>query len=181
MKNNNNLIAKRYARSLLDLAHGEKEAYSELLGDLNNTKEILNSSHELYQVLTNPVISAKNKEEIIDEVFKKDIHQNAINFLKLLVSKNRFDAIGKIIELYAEMYDEINNIAHVDVTSAIELDEGKKEQIKNKLREKFKKEIKIEYKLDDKIIAGLVYKIGDDVIDTSLAHKIEKFKKEILK
>ncbi len=181
MKNNNNLIAKRYAESLIELAQEGKTSFEELSLDLNNTKEILNNSKELYDVLTNPIISAKNKEEVIEEVFKKDVHHSVSNFLKLLVSKNRFDVIYRIIEIFGERFDEIKNIQLVEVTCAIDLEDSQKEEIQNKLKEKLKKEIKINYSKDPNILAGLVYKMGDDVIDTSLAHKLEQFKKEITK
>ena len=55
------------------------------------------------------------------------------------------------------------------------------ENAKTKIKEKLNKEINITYTLDKSVIAGLIYKIGDNVIDTSLAHKMEKFKKEIIK
>lgn len=182
MKSNKNLkIAKRYSESLIELSKENKISFDDAKVALLNTKEILNSSCELYSVLTNPIISANDKNGIIDEIFNKDVNETIRNFLKLLIEKNRFSAIYDIFEVYFDALDKINNIANVSVTCALELSEEDKKQIQEKLKEKLKKEIKIDYETDKSIIAGLVFKIGDDVIDTSLAHKLEEFKKEIIK
>ena len=77
--------------------------------------------------------------------------------------------------------DKINNISKVEIISAIELDDNYKEQIKNKLSQILNKEIIINYNVKDEIIAGLVYKMGDDVFDTSVSGKINKFKNAITK
>lgn len=182
MKNNKNLvIAKRYAKSLIkpNIEHGLAD--NSIENSLNNVKTILDNSKDLYDILNNPIISAQDKEEIIDAVFEKDTDETSRKFLKLLISKNRFDAIYDIIEVYNDELNKIKNIENVNVTCAIELNDDKKQLIEKELKEKLNKEIKIDYALDDKIIAGLVYKIGDNTIDTSLAYKLEEFKKEIIK
>ena len=170
MKNSkNSIIAKRYAKSLIEINKEDKVSYDVIQNSLNNTKEILNSSKELFEVLNNPI------------VFQNDTDEITRNFLKLLINKNRFSAIYDIIEEYNDEVDIVKNIKKVDVISAVELNDNKKAEIQNKLKEKLNKEINITYTLDKSVIAGLIYKIGDNVIDTSLAHKIEKFKKEIIK
>ena len=114
-------------------------------------------------------------------MFEKDTDILIRNFLKLLVKKNRFDLIFDIIKLYNNLLDKINNISKIEVISAIELDDNFREKIKNRLSEILKKEIIINYNTDESLIAGLVYKMGDDVFDTSLKGKMEKFKNAILK
>lgn len=182
MKNSkNSIIAKRYAKSLIEINKEDKVSYDVIQNSLNNTKEILNSSKELFEVLNNPIVSAVDKEEIVNSVFQNDTDEITRNFLKLLINKNRFSAIYDIIEEYNDEVDIVKNIKKVDVISAVELNDNKKAEIQNKLKEKLNKEINITYTLDKSVIAGLIYKIGDNVIDTSLAHKMEKFKKEIIK
>lgn len=79
------------------------------------------------------------------------------------------------------MLDKLNNVSKVEVTSAIELSEEYREQIKNKLQEILNKEIIINYKTNDSIIAGLIFKMGDNIFDTSISGKLNKFKKAIMK
>ena len=177
----NSIIAKRYAKSLLDISKETQLPTETLLQDLKNVETILKNSDDLFNAMTNPIISAKDKEEIIDAVFQQDTTATTRNTLKLLINKNRFNLIFSIVKIFAELLDELNNTINVNVTCAVELDEEKKNQIQQKLKEKLNKIVHVEYTKDDSIIAGLIYKIGDDVIDTSLQHKIEEIKKEIIK
>ena len=177
----NQLIATRYAKSLIGLAAQGGLDYTKLYQNLQNVKEILSLTNELFDALCNPVISANDKEELISCIFANDTDETMRNFLKLLVRENRFNLIYEIIKIYDNMLDKINNVSKVEVLSAIELDDNFKEQIKNKLAEILKKEIIVNYNTDKSIIAGLVYKMGDDIFDTSLRGKFDKFKKAILK
>lgn len=180
-KSDNQTIATRYSKSLIGLSEENKLENSVVHQNLENIKTILNSSKELYDALINPVISANDKEAVIDAVFINDTDELIRNFLKLLVKKNRFDLIFEIIKIYNNLLDKINNVSKVEIISAIELDEEYKKQIKDKLAQILNKEIIINYDVKDEIIAGLVYKMGDDVFDTSVKGKINKFKNAIIK
>ena len=182
MNTKNNLsIAKRYAKSLIELMLQSENNQAEIKSDLDNIKEILKNSPDLTSAMTNPVVSAHDKEEIISSVFERDTNETTRNFLKLLVEKNRFNLIFQIIEAFYKMLDKINNLTQIYITGAIELQQEDKEQIQDKLKEKLNKEVNITYNIDSSIIAGLIYKIEDDVLDTSFLYKLEQLKKELIK
>ncbi len=180
-KTENQSIATRYAKSLIGLNEENKLDNGMIYQNLENIKVILNSSNELYEALVNPIISATDKEAVIDAVFTNDTDELIRNFLKLLIRKNRFNLILEIIKIYNNLLDKINNVSKIEIISAIELDEEYKKQIKTKLSQILKKEIIVNYDVKDEIIAGLIYKMGDDVFDTSLNGKINKFKNAIIK
>ena len=182
MNSKNSLsIARRYAKSLIELMLGGDCNQAEIKNELQNIKEILQNSPDLNSAMNNPIVSAKDKEEIINAVFEKDTKATTRNFLKLLVEKNRFNLIFMIIDAFNKMLDKINNITQVSVIGAVELEDNSKQEIENKLKEKLNKEINIAYSVDDSIIAGLIYKIEDNILDTSLKFKLEELKKELIK
>lgn len=177
MNNDKNiLIAKRYAESLIDFGKEGKMSYVSISADLANIQTILDHSKDLYSTLTNPLISINDKEYIINKVFEKEIDDLIKNFLKILVEKNRFELIFDIIKIYSSLLDEINGIARIEVVSAIELNDQEQGDIQAKLASKLKKQIVIKYKIDKSIIAGLIVKMGDDILDMSVAHKLEEYK-----
>ncbi len=180
-KSENQLIATRYAKSLFELNEQNKLDNSVVWQNLENIKIILESSKELYEALVNPIISAGDKEAVINSIFEKDTDETMRNFLKLLVRKNRFNLIFDVVKIYNSLLDKLNNISKVEVISAIELNDEYKNQIKEKLAQVLNKEIIVSYDVNNSILAGLVYKMGDDVFDTSLAGKIDRFKNAIIK
>ena len=63
-----------------------------------------------------------------------------------------------------------------DITSADELSEDQRVNIKEQLRTILGDKLSLNFKVDKKIIGGLIVKVGSKMIDTSLANKINKLK-----
>lgn len=183
MSNDKNiLIAERYAQSLVDLGKNNDLSYVAIATDLAAIQLILNRSKDLYDALTNPLVNVEDKENIIDSVFVKDVDKLIINFLKLLVERNRFNLIYDVIAKFNLLLDDVNNVARVEVVSAVSLNENEKNIILEKLSQKIRdKQISVKYSVDESIIAGLVFKLGDDVLDTSVSHRLEELQKSIIK
>lgn len=183
MSNDKNiLIAERYAQSLIDLGKNNDLSYVAIATDLAAIQLILNRSKDLYDALTNPLVNVEDKENIIDSVFVKDVDKLIINFLKLLVERNRFNLIYDVIAKFNLLLDDVNNVARVEVVSAVSLNENEKNIILEKLSQKIRdKQISVKYSVDESIIAGLVFKLGDDVLDTSVSHRLEELQKSIIK
>lgn len=172
--------AKNYAESLVQVAKDGVMTYEAILNDLNIVNEIINSSEELLTVMENPAININTKNEIIDNVFSNQISNKIINFLKILIDKKRFYELTQIIQAYSNEVDNINNIKRVEVISAVEISEDRKQKLVQKLQNKLQKNIIANWILDNEIIGGLVIKIDDDVIDNSLKNKLENLSKNII-
>lgn len=172
--------AKNYADSLIKVGKDGVMTYEAILHDLNTVKEITSESDELVNVMENPAISINTKNEILDSVFSNQISDKIINFLKILIEKKRFNELDQIIQCFAVEVDDINNIKRVEVVSAIELTDDRKQRLTEKLKTKLNKQVSINWTLDNDIIGGLIIKIDDDVIDNSLKNKLENLSKNII-
>ncbi len=172
--------AKNYADSLIQVGKDGIISYDTILKDLNIVKEIIAESDELVKVMDNPAISINAKNEIIDSVFSNQISDKIINFLKILIDKNRFNELEQIILSYSNEVDNINNIKRVKVFSAVEITPDRKQRLIEKLQNKLQKNIAVDWLTDKDIIGGLVIKIDDDVIDNSLKNKLESLSKNII-
>ena len=162
-----------YANSLIEAANN----YEQILNDLRTVQNITSQSKDFNDVMLNPTISVSTKNEIIDEIFKNQINEKVINFLKILADKKRFSELNEIISAYSEKVDEINNIKRVEVISVVELSDEQKQKTIERLQNRLKKNVIVNWSLDKEIIGGLVIKIDDDIIDSSLKNKLEKLSK----
>ena len=174
------ISAKNYADALVKIAEDGVMTYNEVYDDLTAVQDILDMAPELSDVLKDPTVAFDMKVDIVNEIFKREVHEPIVNFLKILIEKKRFVEFSKIYAAYVNRLNKINNIQPVTVTSAIALTDEQKKGIAVKLEEKLKKQVQPRWNVDNGIIAGLVIKINDDVIDTSLKHKIDKISKDLL-
>ena len=68
------------------------------------------------------------------------------------------------------------------VASAVELRTEQKEKIREKLLATTKyQSLEITWKVDESLIGGLVIRIGDRVVDSSLKYKLDQLKSQLLK
>ena len=162
-----------YANSLIEADNN----YEQILNDLRTVQNITSQSKDFNEVMLNPTISVSTKNEIIDEIFKNQINEKVINFLKILADKKRFSELNEIISAYSEKVDEINNIKRVEVISVVELSEEQKRQTVEKLQNRLQKNVVVQWTKNADIIGGLVIKIDDDIIDSSRKNKLEKLSK----
>ncbi len=174
------LSAQNYANALVGVLENRNATFEEISKDFENIREILNSSPELESVLNNPTITSEIKKDIVSEIFKNDIGETMMNFLKVLIDKKRFGELPQIHSAYIEKLNEIHNIQPVTVVSAVELSDNDKLQVIKKLEEKLHKTVQPEWELDTDIIAGLVIHIDDNLIDMSIRNRLAKLKKDLM-
>ena len=166
--------SKNYADALAEIADDNIISYDEIKNDLNTISVIIKNSPVLKSVLENITIATDVKNSIIDEVFKNQINEKLVNFLKILTNKNKFDEFDEIKSDFESIYNDVNNIKLVEVTSAVELTQEQKNRVTEKLQAKLNKQIQANWLLNSDIIGGLIIKIDDNVINSSLKNKLEK-------
>lgn len=174
------LSAKNYSKALVEMVRDNVISFEDLSKDLATVSEILETSQDLRLTLENPTVSEEVKSQIVEEVFKNEVHPQVVSFLKVLIDKNRFSEFPQIKADYEIKLDDVNKIQAVEITSAVELSEEYRERILQKLSEKLQKNIRPNWKVDENIIAGLIYRINDNVIDTSIKSKLDKLNKNLM-
>ena len=176
------LVAKRWALALMELAQEDENISKEdILDDLLEISETLNASEELSNVINNPSISTEEKQIVLCKLFQNSIMPIVYNFIFALNLRKRVTIIADIAVEFEKELERIKNIAHVNVTSAIELNDERKEDIKTKIAQKLNKDVIVDWGIDNDIIAGLIFKIDELVIDNSIKHKLEDLSREIIK
>lgn len=163
-------LARIYATSLFEANNDHEKILSELL----TVSDIILNSKDFVNTMLNPAISLNVKFDIIDEVFKNELSDKVLNFVKIVVEKNRFNEFEKIVFAFKNLLDKANNTQKVEIISAIELSDNQKKDVLDKLKNKLNKSITPDWIIDKSIIAGLVIKIDDNVIDSSVKNKLEK-------
>lgn len=172
------IIADRYASAMIDVAD-KKNALDLINSDLYLVKDVINSSKELMDFTEHPLISSEEKKDALVKIFGENISEYSVNLIKILADKNRLLILPFIADYYNKLLCKKRNIDTAEVITAVEIDEDIKNRVKEKLEKLFQKQIKINSKVERDIIAGMIVKIGDKVIDGSIKTKFENMKKQL--
>ena len=179
---NNELVARRWAKALMELALEDNGISKEdILDDLKEVAENISASEELSNVIYNPSISTEEKHIVLCKLFQNKVLPIVYNFIFALNLKKRINIIDSIAIEFEKELEALKNIIHINVTSAIEIKDDKKENIKSRISEILDKDVILDWGVDSDIIAGLIFKINETVIDNSVKHKLENLSKQIIK
>ena len=182
VKQNYELVARRWAKALMELANEDEGISKEdILDDLREVAECIDNSEELSNAINNPSISTEEKQIIMCKLFQNNVMPIVYNFLFALNLKKRLNIIGSIADEFRKELEKFKNIVRVNVTSASELNDDKKNEIRNRIAEKLHKDVVVDWGIDADIIAGLIFNIDETIIDNSIRHKLDNLSKNIMK
>ncbi len=174
-------VSKRYAQALLELCDSNSTSKTDIMNDLKDVVESMVGSDDLMNLMNTPNVSKLEKLTIVDKIFNGKVDKITMNFMRYLIEKDRFNILDSIkYEFQAEL-DKENNFVQIEVVSAIELDEGAKETMKERLSQKLNKQVSVDWSVNSDIIAGLVFIVGDSIIDTSMKSKLQMIGRNIIK
>ncbi|MBQ1192599.1 MAG: ATP synthase F1 subunit delta [Lachnospiraceae bacterium] len=173
------LVDKTYGDALCELAleNGKIDIYFE---EAKAVLSALKENSELIKLLNHPKIDKEEKIKIIENIFKGRVSDDITGFLVLMMNKDRQNMIIETLEYFISLVKEHKKIGVAYVTTAVELSQTKKKEIEAKLIATTKyAEFEMNYDVDKAIIGGMIIRIGDRVVDSSIKTQIYNISKEL--
>ncbi len=175
------LIAKTYGEALFETAL-ETEKVEELYEEVLAVGRVLSENPELVKLFNHPNIVKEEKLQVVDAVFAERLSPEMMGFLRIVIEKGRQGELEAIFSYFISQVKEYKKIGIVYVTSAAVLSDGQKKQIEERLLATTGyKAVEIHFSVDESLIGGLVIRIGDRVVDSSIRSRLYEMKKELMK
>ena len=175
------LISKTYGEALFELAVEENKV-DVFADEIRAILDILNQNPDFVNLLNHPKISKEEKLQVVDEVFGGKVSKEIQGFLNIIVAKEHNKEIMAIMEYFLDEVKAMKGIGVCYVTTPMELKEAQKEAVVKKLIETTEfKEMEMHYQIDEALIGGMVIRIGDRVVDSSIQTKLSKLEAQLLK
>jgi F-type H+-transporting ATPase subunit delta len=172
-------LARRYAAALFEAARGSNTVDS-VESDLGLITYSLDAAPRLREMLVHPLIPAARKKELVSEIFKGKIQDVTLDFLFLLVDKQREEIVAEVETEYVNLANDYRKIATVQVTSAVPLTADEQAQLREKLGKFTGKTVELELSENLELIGGLIVQIGDTVIDGSVKGYLAGLREKLL-
>lgn len=162
-------IGRRYAQAYFELARQEGRL-PQWRADLVRSVETL-SHAEVAAALANPRLTLTDRTRLALDVLD-GIAEPARNLVRLLIERGRTRVLGELVETYDMLTDRDSGVIRAEVTTAIPVDDDLKTRIGRELGEKLGAAIQTEVHQDPTILGGLIIRIGDRVIDSSVRTRL---------
>lgn len=175
------LASSVYGEALFSLAV-EEEKLDLLMEEAALAEQVFQENPEFTALMGNPRLTGEEKVKLMEEAFGGRVSQEMTGFLTLLVKKGRFSEQKGIFSYFFSRAKEYKKIGVVQVTSAVELTEEWRQRIRQKLLDTTAyEELEISYEVEKELMGGLIIRIGDRVVDTSIRSRLEKLTGELMK
>jgi F-type H+-transporting ATPase subunit delta len=172
-------VARRYARALLSL--GLEEGKFEQYGDeIEAVVRAMKESRELGFLFTNPGYALQQRQGAVDAVAGAlKLSPVTINFLRLLVDRQRIADLPQIARSYRAMVDQQAGRVRATVTSAGPLSDDELGRLREALGRMTGRSIVLEAKTDSSLLGGAVTQVGTTMLDGSLRTQLLRMRDEL--
>ena len=175
------LIESSYGDALFELALEQNELDS-VAEQVDVLAQSFAENPELLKLLTHPKISKEEKISVIENIFKGRFSDDIVGFLVIITEKDRGAEIENILSYFMAKVREYKKIGVARVISAVELTKEQKSRVEKKLLQQTSYEsFEVDYSVDASLIGGLVIRIGDRVVDSSIRTKLDNMAKSLRK
>lgn len=174
------LVSRTYGEALFEIAM-EADKTQELMDEIQAVQDVLIQQKELDKFLKHPGIPKQEKVQVMENVFKGRVSDELTGFLKLVVTKERYGDLQAVFQYFMDRVKEQRRIGTAYVTTAIQLTNVQKAEIQSKLLQTTAYEtMEMHYSVDPSLIGGMVIRINDRVVDSSIRTKLNDLTKQLL-
>ncbi len=167
-------IDSTYGDALYELAVEEQKTDS-VLEEMTGLLQVFRENEELLQVLTHPEVQKEQKLELIRNVFQGRVSDDVMGMLLIVVQNDRSNGLIAICQYVISKIKEYKKIGIASVTSASVLTAQQKSAIESKLVDTTNyNSMEMNYIVDPTIIGGLIIRIQDRVVDSSIKSQLER-------
>jgi F-type H+-transporting ATPase subunit delta len=172
-------ITKRYVAALYDAA-AEANAVELVESDLGLITYTLEQTPALEDALLQPLVPGEKKKQIARQVFGDKVHEVTLHYLFLIIDMGRAEVINETEVEYVRVANERRGIVAAEVRSAKELTSEQVAALKDRLQAYTGKSVDMTLAIDESLIGGVSVRIGDTVLDGSVAGYLSRLKEQLL-
>ncbi|GII91271.1 F0F1 ATP synthase subunit delta [Sinosporangium siamense] len=140
---------------------------------------IVAASPDLRRALTGPSLPAEGKRALLNELIGGKVAPSTLRLLAQLVTHSRGRSLDGGLEEFGGLAAEQRQRLVAVVRSAIALSEEHKQRLAAWLRASFGRDVHLNVEVDPRVLGGFSIRIGDEIIDTSIAGRIEEVRRRL--
>lgn len=168
----NTIVARPYAKAVFDLAKegSSFEKWSEFLALACAVLE----DDGFLAYMHSPDAEPDRLADVVLGVCGERAGELQGNFIRLLAANGRLNCLPAIAQEFENLRDEYENVADVEITSAVPLSDEQKAQYAGAMKQRLGKDVRLNCDVDESLIGGAIIRSGDIVIDGSLRGRLEE-------
>ncbi|MDV2873487.1 F0F1 ATP synthase subunit delta [Phytobacter diazotrophicus] len=164
-------VARPYAKAAFDFAveHQGVDRWQDMLAF---AAEVTKNEH-MAELLSGAIAPETLAESFI-AVCGEQLDDNGQNLIRVMAESGRLKVLPDVLEQFVQLRAASEAIAEVEVTSATALSEEQLSKISAAMEKRLSRKVKLNCKIDKSVMAGVIIRAGDMVIDGSVRGRLER-------
>jgi len=173
-------VSATYAQALYELAQSNG-SLADVTQEIEQLAELLAANPDLVTLIAGRALGRDARAGLIDRVFKGKINDTLHKFLHVLNRKDRLASLPGVTASFAGIVAENAGIIEVDAYVASRLDDATADQVARSIGAALGgKQVVLHQYVDASLIGGLKIRVGDQLIDGSVATRLTKMKRDLI-
>lgn len=167
--------AQTYARAVFDVA------FEDWLKGLQHVATTLDRNPKLMQSLADDTKGFEARQASLVALLPDGMAKPVRNFLFGMLANGDMTLLGEVVSQLRQMAT-LGGPAHAtvaEVTSAVELNAEERNGIEQRLQDQFGAGLEYKYHVDSSILGGLVIRVGDKLLDDSVASRLAALRQSL--
>jgi len=163
-------IARPYAEALFKAGAGTAEA--DQLGAL----AAVAADAQLRQFADNPKVTSQQVFDLISGVVKAPLAPKVQTFLRTVIDNGRTSALPEIAAQFHALVNAKSGVSDATIESAYPIEAAQLADVKTALEKRFGRKLNANVVVKPDLIGGIRVVVGDEVLDTSVAARLQQMK-----
>lgn len=164
-------VARPYAKAVFDVAV-KQQHLDKWLNMLSFAAQV--SGEPQVVELLSGVLTPQAQANLFLNLCKDQLDEYGQNLIKIMSENNRLTVLPEVLALFIQYKENKEMTAEVDVISARELNEHQQQKITSAMAKRLSRKVKLNCRIDKSILAGVIIRSGDLVIDGSVKGRLQR-------
>lgn len=164
-------VARPYAKAAFDFAVEQQnlDGWQQMLtfaAEVSRNEDVRN--------LLSSSAAAETMAEMFIAVCNNQLDEYGQNFIKVMAENKRLVTLPDVLEQFVLYRAEKESTIDVEVISADELNKNQLKKITKAMEKRLSRKVMLNCKIDKSVMAGIIIRAGDMVIDGSIRGRLQR-------
>ena len=164
-------VARPYAKAAFDVAV-EHKALDKWLEMLSFAVAVANN--DTVQGLLHGSLGTEKLGDLFVQICGDQLNEQGQNLMKVMAENGRLSVLPAVLTEFVALKSELDKQLDASVCSASPLSDADIAKIQASLEKRYGRTVKLNFSIDPSLMAGLVIKPGDEIIDASIRNKLNR-------
>ena len=166
-------VALRYMRAGFEAASKDNVADA-AQRQFDSIQAAMRAGPDLPRLLNHPTMPLERKLGALQGIVGEELAAPVSELVGLVVQNHRVEVLASAGEMFQQLADEAAGILRAQVMAPMPLPDEQAQRLKQALAALFGSEVRLEFQQQPDLIAGIVVRVGDRVLDASAAGRLRR-------